>query len=65
MERLEQRGREERGGREGPTGVPGLTNERRGSMMPLLTTKSLHSGPSPEMLARAHSACSHTWTSLE
>ena len=42
-------------------GVCGFMKVRRGGMIPWEITKSLHSGPSPVMLPRAHTACSQTY----
>lgn len=44
------------------TGVLSVTNANKGSIIPDLITKSLHSGPSPVILPKAQTACSHTFT---
>ena len=44
------------------TGVLSVTNANKGSIIPALMTKSLHSEPSPVILPKAQTACSHTLT---
>ena len=51
--------------RRNPTVCEGVTSCSRGLIIPLEMTKSRRSLPSPAMLPKAQTACSHTFWSLE